>query len=89
MICPKCKRLIPNKTHLLKNGCKWCDIPFILWDQEWDKLLKVVPDPDSKYLTPSEFISKVYYYLSYKRGFPGWETKFVKQIKKSINLVKI
>lgn len=71
MICPNCNRSIPKKTHLLKNGCKWC--------------IKVKPN---KKLTPSEFISKVYYYLSYQRGFPGWKTKFVKQIEKLIKLVK-
>jgi len=23
--CKKCKRSIPNKKYLTKNGCIWCD----------------------------------------------------------------
>lgn len=71
MKCPNCDRIIPNKTHLVKNGCKWC----------------IKPKKENN-LTPSEFIYKVYYWLSYQRGFPGWKTKFVKQIEKLIKLVK-
>jgi len=25
MNCPNCNRLMPNKKHLTKNGCIWCD----------------------------------------------------------------
>ena len=23
-ICPNCLRLVPNKKHFVKYGCKWC-----------------------------------------------------------------
>jgi hypothetical protein len=24
LICPNCLRIVPNKEHFIKNGCKWC-----------------------------------------------------------------
>ena len=32
IICKKCKRILPNKEHLTKNGCLWCD------EKYWRKL---------------------------------------------------
>jgi len=80
--CTNCNRIIPNKTHLIENGCKWCIGITEVWDEEWGELLEGVTD--NYYLTSAEFISKVYYWLSYQRGFPGWKTNFVNKIKELV-----
>ena len=84
--CPNCNRIIPNKAHLIENGCKWCVGITEVWDKEWDELLEGVADKE--YITPTVFIHKIYYYLNYKRGFPGWEIKFVNRIRRLIKRVK-
>jgi len=28
LTCKSCQREVPNKDHLTKNGCKWCDVEY-------------------------------------------------------------
>ena len=42
MKCKYCKRLLPNKSFITKNGCIWCDWTYYRTQKEEQKLLDIM-----------------------------------------------